>query len=628
MSDSGDLWLAASADTEAEQAHLRMGRAKVAVASLWPFLAMARSAGEFEHRLALADEQIIARVEPAMVEPVVASLREDFGRMASVHVAEDTKDDYEPDKPKKSTHESSEDDEDDPDYWKSLVKSKEGSREHDEYDHKRSEQLNHLLGPSYHSNDFGGHGRMPWGGMQEPHDEDIPWGETKDEQAHWPNAPASETGSWIDNFDPMEHGSRENRSSLTPQSQPFRSLNSLHTAQYFDAGLGRWVALDDDSNAGKGNPAYPPKMVEGPPEQGPETWETGTFPQFPGGPDNHYDPINAQYDHEAPQPWVVPPGGEWKDQPMSFAPYKASRLPFAQAAEVLKSDRCEDCGHPVEHVKTVDGDRFWSHGGADGQQADADHMPWPSGRTAAYFDQGSEGVAGDQQSGFPEDVALDEPDYQVDSYGNPPEQSHGSTGQGIDSQYHSGSLAPNVFYDPQDSSVRMVRVADASADPFGAGNPFTPPNSTGTSEQPGDNTSPPPVMNGGPGAQAMPAMTPQTTPPAQIPSGGGGGGGGMPGGMGGAGGGANPNTPTPNTTTGRRHVGESRNVFSDDDPTGLGDDFAETQIDNQQRQRPRQAPNGAGGRNPSTPQGRQKPIPTLTTSVPAPGAEDEEEEED
>ncbi len=137
------------------------------------------------------------------------------------------------------------------------------------------------------------------------------------------------------------------------------------------------------------------------------------------------------------------------------------------------------------------------------------------------------------------------------------------------------------------------------------------------SEQSGDAITPPPVMSGGPGAQAMPSMIPQTTPPAQMPGGAGGSmGTSMPG---------NANTPTPPTTTARRHVGESRNVFSDEDPTGLGDDFAEHQIETQQHQRPRQAPNGPGGRNTTTPKGRQKPIPTLTTSVPAPGGEEEED---
>lgn len=602
---SGDLWLAASADTEAEQAHLRMGRAKVAVASLWPFLAMARNPGEFEHRLALAEEQITAKVEPEMIGSVVASLREDFAKMASGDGDGDADDEGGPD-------------DGDAD-GKGKPWEKSAAQEYDQFDHSHADKLNQLFGPRYHSNDFGGYGNVPWGGMPRE-DRDVE--EYRDDQGRrgdfrYPHSDPDDYGSHVEDFDPTDP--RHHRDNVyggpkTEDGLPIRSMNSL---QFFHAGLGRWVALDDDANLGKGNPQYPNVVMEGAPEEGPMTMETGTFPQFPGGPDNHYDPINAQYDHEAPQPWVVPPGGEWKEYPMSFAPYKASRLPFAQAAEVLKTDRCEDCGHPVEYVKNADGDRFWSHGGSHGQEADADHMPWPTGRTAAYFDGGSEGVAGDQQSGFPADVALDEPDYQVDSYGNPPEQSQGTTGQdGIDAQYHSGSLAPNVFYDPTDRSVRMVRMADAGADPFGSGNPFTPPNSTGMSEQSGDATAPPPVMTGGPGAQAMPSMVPQTTPPAQMP----GGGGAMPGGA---------NTPTPPTMTGaRRHVGESRNVFSDDDPTGLGDDFAETQIGNQQKQRPRQQVDGPGGRNPTTPQSQRKPIPTLTTSVPAPGGEEGEEEED
>lgn len=77
------LWSEASRDLEAENARLRMTRAKVATASLWPFLSLARSEREFEHRLALTADRINDRVEPELIGPLVASLREDFRLTAS-----------------------------------------------------------------------------------------------------------------------------------------------------------------------------------------------------------------------------------------------------------------------------------------------------------------------------------------------------------------------------------------------------------------------------------------------------------------------------------------------------------------------------------------------------------------
>jgi hypothetical protein len=73
-----DLWTEASRDLDAERDALAMSRAKVAAASLWPFLSMARTEGEFEHRLAIAADRIAERVGEDMFEPLVASLREDF----------------------------------------------------------------------------------------------------------------------------------------------------------------------------------------------------------------------------------------------------------------------------------------------------------------------------------------------------------------------------------------------------------------------------------------------------------------------------------------------------------------------------------------------------------------------
>lgn len=74
-----DLWVEASRDYDREDADLRLSRAKVAVSSLWPFLSLAKTAGEFEQRLDLAQDTIAMRVEAGMLDVVNDSLREDFG---------------------------------------------------------------------------------------------------------------------------------------------------------------------------------------------------------------------------------------------------------------------------------------------------------------------------------------------------------------------------------------------------------------------------------------------------------------------------------------------------------------------------------------------------------------------
>jgi hypothetical protein len=75
-----DLWVEATRDIEAENAAEAMTRAKMRVASLWPFLAQSKTEREFEHRLALAEPRIDNLVPDAVQrEHVIAAFREDYG---------------------------------------------------------------------------------------------------------------------------------------------------------------------------------------------------------------------------------------------------------------------------------------------------------------------------------------------------------------------------------------------------------------------------------------------------------------------------------------------------------------------------------------------------------------------
>lgn len=74
-----DLWGVVSRDAEAELHHERMVRAKVAVATFWPFLSAAMSEHEFGHRLALVEDRVEELFpEPGFRDQVVASLHEDY----------------------------------------------------------------------------------------------------------------------------------------------------------------------------------------------------------------------------------------------------------------------------------------------------------------------------------------------------------------------------------------------------------------------------------------------------------------------------------------------------------------------------------------------------------------------
>lgn len=581
-----DLWTEASIDVEAEAAVERLTRAKVAVASLWPFLSLARTPGEFEHRVALAAESIAERVPVELIEPVTASLREDF---ALLHTAADDDGD--------ADDEGGEDDGDDKPDW---LKEKIGSAQ-----------------------------------------------------------PAPEQGHRV--------------------------------TAYYDEGLGRWVAADDDATAGKGNPWY----FSGGPEAGPATGETNQFPTFPlGNSGDPWNPINEQYPMQ-PGAWTTPPGGEWRESPMNFTPpggpnqgRMGSRLPFSGARQVGDIASCADCGHPIKRYA----DGGWGHVNAPdyheaGPSSDKVHKDWSrSGpefgrytnpvtgghRTAQegvegrpgpnpdYFAGGGEGAAGDQQGGFPADVSLPEDanDWMVDQYGAvPPQHSSGTTGT---TAYHRYATEENPapdsdanlgtdfdssqeaeryrraragedpgsrdsspvtgarhhsFFDPADPGVRMVAVGE---DPFGTDNQFDPQSASAAGNAP---AAPPSMTPGGPGAEAMPPIpsgVPQTTSPRQMP----GGGGAAPGGM------ASPvpNSPDPQMARASfQRRADVRERPDDRNPFGTDDPFDAMNWESGVNQRPRQRIEDMRPNGPQNP-GAREPIRTVTS--PQPGQREEPEEED
>jgi hypothetical protein len=398
-----DLWTEASRDVEAEHSALRMAQAKVAVAGLWPFLALAQSESEFEHRLALAADHIANAVPVDLLHNIHESLRADYLTVT----AKDAEGEEEAD---------DEDDDGKPDW---LQKKIQGEAAY------------------FHA------GLGAWvavdGGEAIP-DENKP---TQQELAR------ERIGLTTDPHEDPEEEGYWNSLGNHQEGQAAADPTQYHGA-YYHAGRREWITAAVEEGSGGGNPYY----FTGGPEGGPNTGQTNQFPPHPTGADP-VDPINGEYPAQ-PQPWTVPPGGEWREEPMNFNPpggghHPASRLPFAHAAEVGDQTRCANCRGPIKMVKVSWGSgKSWTHTGEHGLAGDDDHEPIPA-RNAAYklaeegvegrpgpnphyFSGGGEGVGGDGPSGFPVQPPPGDPEDRVNElYANPvqPEQDYGNKVAGL-----------------------------------------------------------------------------------------------------------------------------------------------------------------------------------------------------
>lgn len=549
-----DLWTEASRDVEAEHLALRMASAKVAVAGLWPFLALAQSEREFEHRLALASDHIANAVPVDLLQPVVASLREDFGAITAVKDAEGEEDADDADGDGK------------PDWLQKKIKG-EGSL----YFHAG---LGRWV--AYDASDY------------EPDRPrvrtDAPSGEDDDPE---------ETAYW-------------------------RSLGEDYERRpyYYHQARKAWmrVAEVEEKPEGGGNPWY----FTGGPEAGPLTGDTHQFPPHPTGSDP-IDPLNQMFPMQ-PSAWTVPPGGEWKEAPMQFDPPGG---PSAQRAAAWK---------------------------AAGE-----------GQNPYYFAGGTEGVVGDPQASFPEDVAKGvDPEDPIDEWYGPQPVSGGPVDYGnrvairrvaqtphhpapdsdpmlgtefdspqereryrraVDGEQQDSRASTTFeavrrtsarqFFDPGDPGVRTLAIG---TNPFSSGNPF------------GDGAEGGPPMPGSDSQQVSSSpfgTTPATTPPRTMPSSGG-----PPSGP--------DQAPSDEAAkqqaqqglgaTGARHtaIGVSYERPDDDDPTGAGDEYVHNTWEGPINTRPRQSPEH---RNVNTPQRPQAPIPTIGSPEPSEREEDSERRE-
>lgn len=89
------LWTEASVDIEAEQAELARQKARLAAARVWPFMALAKSTSEFEHRLALAEDSIerLAAMADVPTSLVTEAVQADWRILMEASSSDDDSDD-------------------------------------------------------------------------------------------------------------------------------------------------------------------------------------------------------------------------------------------------------------------------------------------------------------------------------------------------------------------------------------------------------------------------------------------------------------------------------------------------------------------------------------------------------
>lgn len=391
-----DLWVTASQDTEAELESERMVRAKVATSAIWPFLSAAVTEREFGHRLALCASQMEDLFPEAdFRERVAVSLGHDY-RMLKNAGSDDLWDDF---------HKADTD--------SKLDNLAQGGGWHD-WGHMHQERQNDdaLNLRRRYEGGSGEHGFSEHN--DEPHYQvHHPSGWIARHVADGPEVQILHKGTGEDVHDSIEVGSHHTGRPAESFGEQDLHQNLHHWVSHYGEdyassipGVSRWQKLHragafktaaepeqspapEAPTGSRTNPLYPDPT----PENGPNTGSDGQFAQFPAGPDP-WNPMNAQYPMQ-PGQWTVPPDKDWVERPLTFP-----TGPGQHSAAVV--------GHP-DHA---------THYRGEGVETG------PAGtRNDQYFAGGGEGVAGDQQTGFPEDVSLVGPDERVDMNGTDPPQS-------------------------------------------------------------------------------------------------------------------------------------------------------------------------------------------------------------
>jgi hypothetical protein len=453
-----DLFMEAAREVEAEQLAERCAMAKVAVADVWTFLALAQSVREFDHRLALAHSRVAASVDPELLEVTLAALRDDFAEVVQL-------------------------------------------REIDQQ--KTAAEI--PLAPAQAGQQVWHVGQRRWITVQAA---DLP--------------PQPETRD-----NPYGQGSN-----------------------YFEDAA----------------------------EEGPNTGQTGTYPQFPAGPDP-VDPLNSLFPMQ-PSAWTVPPDAGWVERPMQFSRGGASRSSVGLMGHGNSLARSA--------VATVlAGAGYVGEGVQNGP-----------GNNPDFFSGGSEGVGGDPQNDYPVDLAVEDPDDRANEiYGGvPPQPSSGSTQGGAQPYSNPGVSRQGAFFDPSDLGVKVIAQTGDVTDTGGGLAPEPPqsmmPGGVGSiAQEPllsGSGMGNPMDPGGADAANKMPPMTGVRSRSTYRPG-----------------------NRIDTSMFARIAADTIRQRPSDVNPTGVADEFDDNTWDSAANTRPRQP---AQDRNINTPQTSRDPIPQASSS--------------
>lgn len=632
-----DLWLEASRDYEADDAEVKLNKAKMVTASLWPFFALASSENDFYHRLALAMDQIEGKIpDGAIREQVIASFREDFDfyRQAAADDDQDEEPDgdeddakpWEKDASLQMFHEASGE-------WITVQAAAEPTPGNPEFPTFVPEQ-----GPI--TNQTGDYPKHPTGADPvDPINQMFPM-----QPSEWKEIPEL----WVDrpmNFAPYQNpGNYGKVSAATMPTHPDHPGH--YTNEGVETGLGPnpfYFAGGEEGVAGNQQAGFPAD-VSAPESRGADQVDWyGSVPPLPSSgstgdghpysnpgvnkqsaffpPQRLSGPRDAeilrakrdigfrltQHEHDflqqhkreeeerqAQQPQEADPGTERDLGPrenLPSGPFDWPSRPFENLhtpnpRESAKDNHgaCYDCNQPVYRH----GDE-WHHLGQPPQNGHSvrlpsDH-PWVQARMGA------------RKEAEYKYIHQDGDEWVITQKG---------TGKVL-SRHDSEEKAKASFRAMMQSKHSSLKVADVSSSDMGP--------DTGDAGAP---QAPPSMTPGGPGAEAMPPMNQAMTIPnssvRQNP---------FPNEPAGGGGGANPFT-SGNPFMGSIHTANPMTRDRPDmfNPTGVGDEFTERTWEGQTTQSPRQP---MEQRNVNTPQRPMEPIRQTTSDG---GPRDEEEDED
>lgn len=671
-----DLWVEASRDIEAENATTELTLAKMATASIWPFLALARSEMEFGHRMALAEPQIESLVpSPVVRDQVIASFREDFQSVTGLpHQAKAPESVEELRKHRnleglKAKEEAGKDDEDEGDgkktgslefyhaglnRWVTAVENP-GAPNPSSADHTPE------AGPatgveSYH---------FP---TAAPDPVDPINGEFPLQPSAWTVPPDK---AWVERpmqFNPPEGG---HQAAVGNPAQPTVPVgqDSHYTDEGVETGTGpnsNFFAGGTEGATGDPQSSFPAD-VSLPEEDERVDWYNNTPPQpitaykHPGpdsgeeanrqrtnhgvcaGDDcgrpvyrkgNAWHHLEGEQDHyvllHAYHPWVQQQMDRLTANKQ--AGFQRQAFPFRSGDRVSLTRDHHDpesgVALPEGHETTVD---HVTEAGADGERWLGLHHPTepnsvvyvPSGLVRHSVRHTAPG--GGEHA--PYKVKQVDGGYAV--FNAKGERKNEEPKSEEDARQFQKALYSNVpgaseeakktgsFFDPADPGVRMIRRADVSSSDMGTGtqSASTDP-STGAAGAAGGSTPnvPPSMVPGGPGAEAMPQTIPNASV-SQNPFAQGGGGGG----------GAAPAAQTVPPVTGmHRQADEYRGRPTSESPSGVADEYDSNTWEGPARQRPMQ---NAADRGINTPQRAREPIPQMSSGDAERPENGEEEEE-